>query len=495
MRKIAIWGFGYMGRDVFRTIREYYPSIDVTAIYDANPQGIDAMHVPAGMRVQHVDELCRDFGQGRFEAVFITVFDQTAQAQIKSKLHGWGIGYLGIDDLIPPCDAISLDETMRRELAGDDTIDIPARIMARMQDECSVELFQTRLILTLYGNQIPFLEAVERWSGEFTYVMPDLTRAMERLECTRVVLFGGGSDGNVNLHALALCQIPLAALCSLDGNSPGRAWPQDKSHLVMSSRRLLESAYDDCLVIVSCQEDRFLIQEHLADLGFPDDRVFDPPCRYRPILTGYRPDQYFDIWEPVEHEVFVDCGAYDGNTSIDFVRWCKGCYDRIYALEPLPSFKGVIEQKAHARSLHDVTLIEAAAWNRSETLSFSVSPVMSGSAIVEDGASSEVMEVRGVALDDVVEPPITFLKMDIEGSELAAIDGAENLIRTCRPRLAISIYHKPFDVLDLPRRILEIVPEYRFAVRHYGAGLFETVLYAWVDDGFPNGVERDENGR
>jgi len=72
--------------------------------------------------------------------------------------------------------------------------------------------------------------------------------------------------------------------------------------------------------------------------------------------------------------------------------------------------------------------------------------------------------------------------MDIEGSELAAINGAEQLIRTWKPRLAISLYHKAEDVFEIPERILQIVPEYRFRIRHYGAGLFETVLYGAVGD-------------
>ena len=71
--------------------------------------------------------------------------------------------------------------------------------------------------------------------------------------------------------------------------------------------------------------------------------------------------------------------------------------------------------------------------------------------------------------------------MDIEGSELDAINGAQRLIRTWRPRLAISIYHQPLDFMAIPARLLELVPEYRFWIRHYGMGYYETVLYASAD--------------
>ena len=53
---------------------------------------------------------------------------------------------------------------------------------------------------------------------------------------------------------------------------------------------------------------------------------------------------------------------------------------------------------------------------------------------------------------------------------------------TYRPRLAVSVYHRVLDAVYLARRILEMVPEYRLKLRHYGAGIFETVLYASVDD-------------
>lgn len=61
-----------------------------------------------------------------------------------------------------------------------------------------------------------------------------------------------------------------------------------------------------------------------------------------------------------------------------------------------------------------------------------------------------------------------------------AILGAEHIISIYKPRLAISIYHKPKDIIEIPILLKELVPEYKFAIRHYSTNAYETVLYAWI---------------
>jgi hypothetical protein len=86
-----------------------------------------------------------------------------------------------------------------------------------------------------------------------------------------------------------------------------------------------------------------------------------------------------------------------------------------------------------------------------------------------------------VALDDVLagwRP--TLIKMDIEGSELAALYGARHLIAESRPSLAISVYHKPDHLWRIPL-LLASWPElggYRYYLRSHGFNGFDAVLYA-----------------
>ena len=75
---------------------------------------------------------------------------------------------------------------------------------------------------------------------------------------------------------------------------------------------------------------------------------------------------------------------------------------------------------------------------------------------------------------------VTFIKMDIEGAELKALKGAKNIILRDKPKLAISIYHKPEDIVEIPLFIKELVPEYKLYIRHYSNDSIETVLYAVI---------------
>lgn len=73
---------------------------------------------------------------------------------------------------------------------------------------------------------------------------------------------------------------------------------------------------------------------------------------------------------------------------------------------------------------------------------------------------------------------VTYIKMDIEGAEAAALYGAKDTIARMHPRLAVSIYHKPEDIYELPEIILGYYPHYRLYLRHYSFSYYDTVLYA-----------------
>ncbi len=84
-----------------------------------------------------------------------------------------------------------------------------------------------------------------------------------------------------------------------------------------------------------------------------------------------------------------------------------------------------------------------------------------------------------MAIDDVVTaPPPTFVKMDIEGAESAALAGARAGIRDGRSLLAISAYHKQADLWELPHQVRDMAADYRMFLRPHAGEGFDTVLYA-----------------
>lgn len=134
--------------------------------------------------------------------------------------------------------------------------------------------------------------------------------------------------------------------------------------------------------------------------------------------------------------------------------------------------RGEIEK--NLQGIDNVLYFDKGLWNCEEELRF-----------VEDKTSSTIYNgggtvIKTISLDSAVLPEdkITFIKLDIEGAELQALQGSANIIRRDRPKMAISIYHKPMDVIDLADYILSLVPDYQFYIRHYTSTIYETILYA-----------------
>ena len=92
---------------------------------------------------------------------------------------------------------------------------------------------------------------------------------------------------------------------------------------------------------------------------------------------------------------------------------------------------------------------------------------------------SEIESVETTTIDETLKQMninATFIKMDIEGSELAALRGAEQLIRKNHPRLAVCIYHRSQDIVEIYQFLQQF--EYRFYLRQHAFSAEETVLYA-----------------
>lgn len=122
-----------------------------------------------------------------------------------------------------------------------------------------------------------------------------------------------------------------------------------------------------------------------------------------------------------------------------------------------------------------VNLIEKGLWDRETSLNFtSSSNALSRITDDENGNTIEVTSIDRCLKDEKV----TFIKLDIEGSEINALRGAETTIREFHPQMAVCIYHKPEDIWEIPALLLEFNREYKFYLRHYSLCDFDTVLYA-----------------
>ena len=184
--------------------------------------------------------------------------------------------------------------------------------------------------------------------------------------------------------------------------------------------------------------------------------------------------QYFvpDIIGPLKEEVFIDGGAYTGDTIASLYRERGKCWRKIYAWEP--DYESRMGLTKTCKDYKDVKIIPFALWNEKTELKF-VAGKKHDSKVSENG--TEVVPVD--TIDHVCSSDkVTFIKKDIEGSELEALRGAADVIRRDKPKLAISIYHKPKDYFEIPFYVKELVPGYRLYIRHHKMVYFDTVLYA-----------------
>ncbi|MDR1616100.1 MAG: FkbM family methyltransferase [Syntrophomonadaceae bacterium] len=186
---------------------------------------------------------------------------------------------------------------------------------------------------------------------------------------------------------------------------------------------------------------------------------------------------YFDpdIVKLTKTEVFVDCGAYDGDTILTFIEKAGGKFHSAYGFEmDLGNFQSL--QKA-VRPFDNILAIHCGCYSYNGVVKFS-SESGPTSMIDENGDAA----VKVCRLDDFMKDLArpTFIKMDIEGAELAALQGAEFIIRNYKPRLAICLYHKPDDIWEIPLYIKSLCPEYKLYIRAYSDLLIDFVLYAVV---------------
>lgn len=175
-----------------------------------------------------------------------------------------------------------------------------------------------------------------------------------------------------------------------------------------------------------------------------------------------------------ENEIFVDCGAFNGDTILKYEKFTDGKCKKIYAFEP--NYENVLMLQENTRSLSgEIEIINKGTWRENGKLEFE-----------ENGSASQIVKggkvtIPVTTIDSVVgKDKITFIKMDVEGSELESLEGAKKIIERDMPKLAICCYHKQDDIIKIHQFIKKFnnkKVKYRFYLRHHSNSVYETVLY------------------
>lgn len=186
------------------------------------------------------------------------------------------------------------------------------------------------------------------------------------------------------------------------------------------------------------------------------------------VINSIRENNYddyfdFDFITCSEEEVFVDLGEYEGESALSYID-NFGVYKRIYCYEMTASSMEKI--KHNLAGFDNIVYRQAAVGNTNDAVDIFGDKIMpqANEVFMTDHAT----EVPMVRLDDDIKEPVTFLKMDIEGSELEAMKGAEQHIRKDKPKLAVCSYHNNHHIYEIPRLMKEYNPQYKLYMRYNG---------------------------
>ncbi len=349
---------------------------------------------------------------------------------------------------------------------------------------------------------------------------------IDRLSQCPLAIFGCGGYGKRVYHTLS--ELGLEVCCFVDNFKTGHF---QQTHIPIVSPQTVKDSYPDASIIIATLTPEKQIRAQLLSLGIAKEQILGFDVAYKllqnlpeekiqigisdmyELLDQYEsafqlyPDEssrqillnrmktylfreefpaYEDIGEMyfpeqitfTDTEVFVDAGLFTGDTTELFIKKVAGKYEHIYGFEIDP--KNLAMAQDNLDKYHNVTIVgqglSDTTISAKANLGLGMGSNLNADAV--DTVSLTSLNAFFKTLGETAKKP-TFIKMDIEGAELAALRGAKEIISEYKPKLAIAAYHKPEDMYQLPLIIKEMNPDYKLMLRHYSRYMWETVLYAY----------------
>ena len=226
----------------------------------------------------------------------------------------------------------------------------------------------------------------------------------------------------------------------------------------------------------------FVLQRmDLSKVGFPFEIYFNPGGTVVTfILKQYEYQKKTPGIKAQTGDYVIDAGGCWGDTALYFAHTI-GPQGKVYTFEFSPDNLEVLNRNLEINPEHAkrIEIIPRALWNMSgEEITY----LVNGPATSLNKGNAGLSSVSTISIDDFVKekglPRVDFIKMDIEGSELKALQGAEQTLRAFRPTLATSIYHKDDDFVEIPQYLESLDIEYEFYLDHFTIYRSETILFA-----------------
>jgi len=217
-------------------------------------------------------------------------------------------------------------------------------------------------------------------------------------------------------------------------------------------------------------------------------RLTGDPRRLAHPVPG---EQYLvtDIARPDPDDVVLDCGAYDGDTLRSWLGARGPNFAAYFALEPDPGSRERLERFVSSLPPDVAARVHVLPYSvagHTGTQTFSATGSLSSSIAGDEGIVVDAIRLDDLA-DELMGYRPTFLKVDIEGAELDALGGANELITTSRPLVAIATYHRQDHLWRVPLAVHDLCGDHRLFLRPHNEQGWDLVLYAVPPYRLPTG--------
>lgn len=198
------------------------------------------------------------------------------------------------------------------------------------------------------------------------------------------------------------------------------------------------------------------------------DREYWIPSRDIDALAEVIVEQQGELYESPGSgvkagDVVLDCGANAGlytRHALD-----KGA-KLVVAIEMAPESLACLRRNL-AKEIADgvVIVYPKGVWNKDDELQLSAGTEWASTAssvTLDRGGKGPKVPLTTIdkLVGELKLPAVDFIKMDIEGAEMEALEGAVETVRRFHPRMAISLEHRPSDVDRIPELVQRLWPEY-----------------------------------
>ncbi|WP_022759225.1 hypothetical protein [Butyrivibrio fibrisolvens] len=193
------------------------------------------------------------------------------------------------------------------------------------------------------------------------------------------------------------------------------------------------------------------------------------------IPFSYEAASYFSnpFFQINDHEVYLDVGAYNGDSIREFVKSVNGRYQKIYALEPEVNSFSELSGYIKKCGLKNVEAYNNGCWNEDTTLSFQLNA--ESSSVCNDGISIKVKRID----EQFNHYGISLIKINFLHGVLETIEGAEGILKELKPNMVVTVGFDEWGLITIPKTIKRINPDYKLSLRYASPMPARLLLFAY----------------